>query len=340
MKKKIILYLLGALGLGVILGRSLTSSSPRSLPEPPARRLYAMNVVYSAWPGWQVPMNILKRISEVTPGLQTSFGGTPDGDPSKQIEMLDALIAQKVSGIIICPGDSKTLRPTINKVVSKGIPVVTMFDDVDGSGRSTFITSANRATARKLAERIIQKTKPTESPHEQTEVLISFMKPGISNQDERLAGVKQALEDAPWLKLVDVVRDEADDAKGTEVISAALTRNPDLQIVFGIDSRAATGAIAAFKERGIAKGQIIITGWDSDEDVLRGVQDGWVKAVSAPNIGYMTKLSVAILEAQTLGYLKPGVGEVHLPSIPDKIDIAQTLVTASNVLDILNKGAK
>jgi ABC-type sugar transport system substrate-binding protein len=159
--------------------------------------------------------------------------------------------------------------------------------------------------------------------------------------EDRFRGVQDAAIGHEWLKLIGPFENEANDAKGAEVIAAALAAEDGKEgeakvgIIIGLDSRAAIGAISALKERGSKEMKaIIITGWDSGPDVLQAIKEGAVYSSSAPNMSYMTQLAVSILDAYTLGYLYPDTTNLHemnLPPLPERIDITQTLINKDNV---------
>jgi len=300
-----------------------------------ADRSYAICVPYSSAPAWLLPTHLIKKMSEVTPGLNISLNGAPDGDSSHQIEELDQLILRKPNGIVVCASDPHALVPTVNKAVSSGIPVVTIFNDVVGSKRLTFISAADRESARDLTQRILARMiKPQNG--EPLEVLVCYNNPGMSVMEERLSGVKDVISTLSWVKIVGIVTNDTDDAKGAEAIGAALEKNPNIKLIIGIDSRAAIGALSALKERAdrFPPGSVTVTGWDSDADVLQAIKEGKVACTCAPNINYMVQLAISILESYNLGYLYPDqfrLKEMGLPVLPDQINIQQTYIDGTNV---------
>jgi len=311
--------------LGFVIGASIHPQRQKAIAKATPDREYAMNIIYSVWPGWSVAKHTLEKISSVSPSIKTSFGGVPDNDSAKQIEELDPLIERKVNGIILNVADSKTLIDTVNKAASNRIPVVTFFCDTDSSKRLTFVSADERGSAKRLVEKTIQKLHKPEGRN--ANILISTVNPGIMVMNDRIQGVKDALKEVPWITLIDIVRDEADDAKGSEAIASALTRGQPIDMIVGTGGRSAMCAISALRERGLKKDDILITGWDSDKDTLQAIKDGWVEASSAPNMEFMTQTCVSILEAYNL----------HYTSIfPDRIDIPQTFIDKSNVDKFIN----
>ena len=326
--------------LGFIASSSLHRNQVVVASEQAKTRHYAMNVVLSGWPGWSATKSALNRISEVEPQIQTSFGGALSGDASAQIEELEPIVNSKVDGLVLFASDSKALTPFVNNLSKKNIPVVTIYGDVENSTRLTYISADERGSARRLMERVIAQIKENFEGKGKAKVLLCTGKIGIQSSDQRMLGVKDALAITPWMELVDVVSDEIDDAKAAEVISSALIKNNGLDVIISVVPRGAIGAIAALKEKQKKAGDVLLTGWDRDDDVLRGIKDGWIFATSTPKFEYMTQLAISILESHNLGYLYPdsaSQGKERPSPLPSRIDIEQTYIDKDNVEAFLAK---
>ncbi|MGB8165899.1 MAG: hypothetical protein WCF18_00300, partial [Chthoniobacteraceae bacterium] len=82
------------------------------------------------------------------------------------------------------------------------------------------------------------------------------------------------------------------------------------------------------------RGQIIVTGWDSEEEVLDRIENGWIYATSVLNSSLATQIAFGLLEAQRLGYLYPKslqIRELSFPPVPREILLAQTPVDRTSV---------
>jgi ribose transport system substrate-binding protein len=339
MKFKTILIALIALVVGIVISPKLTNSPSTSLGNINPPRKYAANVAWSSIPFWPGPKKAWGKIATKTSGVEMIFGGPNDGDSSKQIEEIEHLIAQKVDGIALFPGDPKPLIPVINKATALGIPVVTVFVDVPESERLTFIGGSEEVSGRSVAKQILNDFP--EIKKQKTEVLISYVKPGIDTQEKRMKGIEEVLKEYDQtISIVDRVEDEIDETKGAEAIRAAFIRHPNIKVIFGLDSRSAIGAISAMKELGKRPGEVIITGWDSDADVLKAIESGWVQLTPALHASVMFNLCFAMLEAHHQGYLYPDAKPGSTPNpwiVPKKIEVPLTLVTKSNVISFLNE---
>ncbi len=329
-----------ALVVGIALGSAQRTGQSTKLAGPTNTRVYAMNAAISAMPFWVEPRRTWLKIGSVTPGLQTIFGGPTDSDPGKQIEELEALIAKKVNGIVVFSTDPKALVPTIDKAVDQGIPVVTVFADLPESKRLAYVGANQVESAKAVANQVIKDFPDRVKPN--AKVLISFGKAGAEDQDKRRQGIEEVIKGK--MQLVNPVVDDYESNKAAEAVRAALTLNPDIKFIFGCDSQSAIGAISALKELGKKPGDVIVTGWDSDEIVVKQIKGtdgnvGWIHATAVLYSSYMVQVCFSLLEANHFGYLHPDLHpqKLNTPTFPQTIQIPMKIVTAANVDDYLGK---
>src|ERR1035441_2393195 len=105
--------------LGTGCGRDEQAPRP---PDQPTKT-FAMNVLVSGVPFFSDTQATWKAMGAGL-GVKTVYGGPLDTDAQKQIQQIEALIAQKVDGLVIAPTDSAALAPVINSAVDRGIPVI------------------------------------------------------------------------------------------------------------------------------------------------------------------------------------------------------------------------
>ena len=145
------------------------------------------------------------------------------------------------------------------------------------------------------------------------------------------------------MKLVGVVEDYFDENKGSEAIKPMLIHHPNVNYIFGTNSRSAIGAVSALRELGNHAGQVKVGGWDMDKDVLDLIQKGWVQGSVAQQSAFMTNIIFSILDAKKKGYLYPvdrSFQENGVSAAPDKIVIPVSLVTPENVKAFYPRNAK
>jgi ABC-type sugar transport system substrate-binding protein len=309
-------------------------------------RRYAMNVAVSDLAFWHEPRHTWEKIGSIVPGVATLFGGPVDPDVSKQIQELEMLISQDVSGLVIFSNDSEAVAPAIDKAVEKEIPVVTAFADVPGSKRLAHIGSHQVAMARQIADQVINDygLKPEPKVSLRPKALISIGAVSSRDQMERRDGFASAIE-RYMHPVVDWIEDGFSPTEAERKISELLA-NEDIKFIFGCNSQSAIGAVEALKKQGKhGPGDVIVTGWDTEAKVMQEIAaersgDGWIHATAALYASYMVHLCFGLLEAANFGYLYPdtlNTEELRLPAVPREILIPMKVVTCKNVDEYLGK---
>lgn len=292
----------------------------------PRKPTFAMNVLVSTVPFFNDTRATWAAAGDYN-GVKTIYGGPIDLDAQKQIQEIETLINQGIDGLVVAPTDSAALAPIINRAVDRGIPVVTYLNDVPNSKRLAYVTSEWEDGSLKVGRSVI---KPKSGPQK---AIIVYAQAGNLEQEGRRRGFEMLSKEFPQLKVVAVVSDKFDAAVATEQLRPLLTKYPDVAYIFGCGSRSAVGAVSALRELKFKPGQVVVTGWDFDEDTLNLIGDGWVQVSAAQNTSYMTQVAYSILEAKLGGYLYPKnlPFEQHgIRPLPEKTVIPVDLVTKTN----------
>lgn len=193
-------------------------------------------------------------------------------DVAKQQELIEQMVSQGVSAIVIAPADSKALVPVCEKAMKAGIPVVNIdnkFDKDVLTSRSLsipFVGPDNRKGARLAGDYLAKKLKPGD------EVAILEGAPNAFNGIQRKQGFEDAIK-AANLKLVDSQTGHWETADANKVFAAMLTSHPNLKAVLCANDNMALGALAALKAAG-RKGSVLIIGFDDISAVRDLVKSG------------------------------------------------------------------
>ncbi|MBZ5522796.1 MAG: substrate-binding domain-containing protein [Acidobacteriia bacterium] len=315
---------LGLAVLAVVLfgcqGRVSKESADKS------KQTYVMDVVVSQVPFWTESRQTWDSLGR-TFKVRTTFGGPENADSQKQINELKTFISQHVSGIVITPTDSAALTPTINEAVEAGIPVVTYLVDAPASKRMMYITSALENSSKYLGDYAIRNHQAA------GKAIILIGTAGSEEQERRASGFKEAVSKYPRIKLVDVIEDKFDASAGALSLKAALQRHGKVQYIFGCNSRSAAVAKLALQELGYAPGDVVVTGWDYDDDVLSAIDTGWVFASAAQQSNFMSQMAFNVLYAEANNYLYPpslNLKQYGVSPVPTEVDIPITLITKGN----------
>jgi ABC-type sugar transport system substrate-binding protein len=305
-------------------------------------RRYVMNVAISQMAFWNEPRHTWEKIGSVIPGLEMLFGGPANDDVSKQIEELEMLISQDVSGLVVFANDAEAVKPTINKAVDKGIPVITAFADVRGSKRLAHIGTNQEILGRAIAQQVMhdRKDKFKRTPR----ALVAIGRETSQDQIERLEGIRSVI--SGYMELVDPVEDSFNKDEAERVIRNAFESYGEIDFIFGCNSQSAIGAVNALKKLQKKPGDVVVTGWDTETEVMNHIKGerggrGWIQATAVLYASYMVQACFAMLEAANFGYLYSdtlNTQELRLPAVPDTLQIPmKEVVTSKNVDEYLGK---
>ncbi|PJN88257.1 ribose ABC transporter substrate-binding protein RbsB [Bacillus sp. mrc49] len=191
-------------------------------------------------------------------------------DTAKQISGIEDLILQKVDVLLVNPTDSAAISSAVQSANEAGIPVITIDRSSDEGDIETFIASDNVAGGEMAAEYLVKELG------EKAKVVELEGVSGASATRERGKGFHNLAD-----KQLDVVTSqtaEFDRTKGLNVMENILQGNKDIQAVFAHNDEMALGAIEAIKAAGE---DIIVVGFDGNDDALKAVENGELKATVA-----------------------------------------------------------
>lgn len=212
-------------------------------------------------------------------GVKTSYIGPAEYDVPGQIAAFDQAIARKPAGIITF-GVEASLKPSIDKAVDAGIPVVTFSGDVPDSKRLTFVGTNQHDLGYFGGIRLGQILDG------KGDVAILSI-PGVSMFDVREQGFKDAFAKYPGIKVVQTGDTKADTVTAINAAKAIMQRFPNLTAFACTDSTGGIAAATAVKEAGKA-GKIKVVSMDRNSDVLQNIVSGVVTAtVAQDDVGEM-----------------------------------------------------
>ncbi|MBR0936047.1 substrate-binding domain-containing protein [Bradyrhizobium jicamae] len=177
--------------------------------------------------------------------------------PRDEMQVLEAVAAQKPDGIILVPWDSTAFVAPTRKLIEGGTPVITvdgsLVEPADLQNIRTSNLDAGKQAARDVAQLIGHKGS----------VLILTAAPGNAVQNERWTGFKQVLDTHyKDIKLLDVQYVGSDAGKAAAVTSASLVANADLAAIYTTQDAGAEGAANALRAAG-KRGQVRVIAYDA-----------------------------------------------------------------------------
>lgn len=182
--------------------------------------------------------------------------------PATQIPIVDQVLAQKPSCLVLIPTDPKALQASVAKAKAAGIPVVNVDTHVeDLSDVISFITGDNKQGGQAAADAMAKSIKYADG--QKYQVVAGLTSATATTNVDRLEGFKSQLASKyPGIELVDTAYSQSQAATANSNVSNWLTKYPNLSGIFAIDGTNATGAASALQAKGLA-GKVALIGYDA-----------------------------------------------------------------------------
>lgn len=271
------------------------------------RFVILMNGDSPFWDAVRAGMNDAAKELKVTAVLENN-----DGTPAGQIEKLRQFGTQSdIAAVAISATDAAnaTLVDELRKLKDKGIPVITVDSDIDREkfrdARVAFVGTDNFSAGKALG--VAAKTIVPKGAY------VQFVgRTGAQNAIERMGGVKEGTGD----KLVerDRMGDENDLSRARQNVVNAIINHPDVNLLVGIWSYNAP-AIAEVVGKQNKKDKITVVAFDAEQQAIKYVESGDIKALVVQNPYQMGFQGVKLLKAlagddkATVAELLPNLGQ-------------------------------
>ncbi len=149
-------------------------------------------------------------------------------DPVAQAAILEALVEKGVDGLLVSCADSDLLRPSIDKAVEHGIPVITFDSDSPNSKRTAFYGVDDEKLGRRLGEEMARLL------NDQGRVAVLSGSRGARNLQLRAKGLQDALANSAGMAIIGTYYCEDDVAKSVQIIQDVTAKDtPDGWVLLG-----------------------------------------------------------------------------------------------------------
>jgi ribose transport system substrate-binding protein len=263
---------------------------------------------------WQtVQAGALKAGQDLNVNVEWN-GAAAETDYSRQLQIIDSMIARRVDGIAVAASDRDALNASLDRAASLHIPVTVFDSGVDSDQYMTFVATNNyeagQMAARKLAELL----------HGKGRIIVVLHMPGSRSTMDREQGFFDTLKkDAPAIEIVGRNYGMADRSKAMGVTENLLTANSNVDGIFASSEPSSVGAAQAIKGRGLS-GKIKFVAFDASEGMVDDLKGGTIDALVAQDpfkIGYE---AVATL-----------VDKLNGKTPPKRMDLSAVVVTRDNL---------
>ena len=235
----------------------------------------------------------------------------------QQVAILEDQILKKVSALAVVPGGDAEVTPVLDKARAAGIPVLIVDNDTTWPGKLSYIGTDNRAGGRLAGDYIIKVL----GGRGKVAIIRGIL--GVSSHEDRVAGFKEALAQAPGIQIVTIQPANSERASALTVMENILTSNPDLNAVFATSDQMALGAMEGVAAQR-SNGKIFVVGFDAGKEAVRAVKSGAISAVVAQYPSNMGRQAV-----------ESAIKAIRGEPVAKVIDTGTALVTKDNVDEFL-----
>jgi ribose transport system substrate-binding protein len=241
-------------------------------------------------------------------------GPTDETDITRQIQIVESMMARHVDGLAIAPAESKALVQSVESAIRQGIPVTIYDSGLDVTDYASFVATNNyeagEMAARKLGALLNGKGKV---------IAINHMPGSASSMDRERAFAATIAKEFPGVQIVGSQYGMSDRAKVLAAAENLLTAHPDVDGVFASAESSSVGAALALKARKLA-GKVRFVAFDSSPDLVQDLQDGTIDALIAQDpfkIGYKAIQSL--------------VEKLNGQDPPKKVDLSAIVITRADL---------
>nr|WP_321462198.1 rhamnose ABC transporter substrate-binding protein [uncultured Cohaesibacter sp.] len=218
-------------------------------------------------------------------GVELIFNAPAVVTAEGQIEVINALIAQRVDAIAISSNDPDALVPVAKKAMKRGIKVLSFDSAIAAEGRQLHLHPATAAGAAKA-----QLEMAVDAIGPEGEIAILSETPQSTNQNEWIEEMKKLLPSDAFskLKLVDVAYGMGQSDKSYRETIALLRRYPDLKAIIAPSTVAISAAAKAVEDQDMV-GKVYVTGLGLPSELAGYVHTGSIKSFAIWNpidLGY------------------------------------------------------
>ena len=214
------------------------------------------------------------------------FTGPTTPTAEGQIEVLNALIAQRVDAIAVSANDPDALVPTLKKALERGIKVISYDSAVAPAGRIVHLAPSSDQL---IGEGVVALVAELATGGKGKFAVVSAT-PTSTNQNAWLAEMRKALPQHPGLDMVAVVYGDDVSDKSYREAQALIQQHPDLAVLVSISSVGIVASARAVEDQGLT-GKIKVTGLGLPSELIGYVEKGVVPKFAIWNpvdLGYST----------------------------------------------------
>lgn len=247
-------------------------------------------------------------------GFFPVWSGSDDHSDSQMMDQIFLAIDEKADAVITCPFNPTAFTPSLMKLKSAGIPVITVAVDSESKQqRYAYIGTNSNLCGKLQSESLYDKV----GGKMKIGVLMSNL--DAMNQVIQLNELKNYIKTIHGAEIVAVAEDRGDPIKAMEVLSNMLDANPQINCIFSTEGGGVPGLAKVVEKRGL-KNDLVIIGMDDTQPNIQAVMSGYIYGVMSQDY-------------YTMGYL--GGKYAYFKSagidVPDTTNTTTELVTSEKI---------
>ncbi|PWU18627.1 MAG: sugar ABC transporter substrate-binding protein [Bdellovibrio sp.] len=247
-------------------------------------------------------------------------GPLREDDRNSQIDLVEDMIAKRVSGIVLAPIDGTALSRPVGNAAGVGIPVVIVDAALNSDKIVSFIATDNYKGGVLAGDHLAQLL------HNKGQVIMLRGLEGSASTMAREQGFLDTVKKYPGMSVVSSnqhggITTETGYQASENLLNAYKSKTGDLSIdgIFCPNESTTFGMLRALQDNGYA-GKVRFIGFDSSAKLVEAVGKGQIDAL-------------VVQDPQRMGYLgiKTLVGHLKGEKIDRRIDTGATVVTSKNM---------
>ncbi|ODT65406.1 MAG: LacI family transcriptional regulator [Pelagibacterium sp. SCN 63-23] len=232
-------------------------------------------------------------------------------DVNKQLEQIKDCIAQGVDGVIMIPQDGESANTIIRESQNSDVPIVVFNRPPADTSQGVIVVADNAGIAEDATDFVLQQALEGAADDAKLNAVVIVGDLGDSNAIARKQGFEAAVAKYPDRFNVIEVASEWDAATALANLEAAVTANPQIDVMFTSSDFLFPTIRSVLEPRGMWKkvgeeGHIPLAGLDGDATACQLIKDGFVDATGVQDLYFEAEASVnAIVKAVEAGETDP-----------------------------------
>ena len=215
--------------------------------------------------------------------VEIIYTGPTDTTAEGQIEVINALIAQKVDAIAISANDQDALVPALKKAMDRGITVIAWDSGVAPEGREMHLNPSSNPLIGNMIIKLAADNLP-----EGGDVAVLSASATATNQNTWIEEMNKVLPNYPGINVVATVYGDDLADKSYREAQGLMASYPDLKAIIAPTSVGIVAAAQAVEDAGKV-GEINVTGLGLPSEMAGAVESGASKSFAIWNpidLGY------------------------------------------------------